>query len=380
LVSKDNGGEPVIGTKDMAALKKQVLLGIVYRTIALVIFISVIVLYFPGSVFSVPLVSAAFVLYLDSAVGLVLAGRMARPLSFSMKALAITVFITLLAVSQGQYPELRELGPHILIAGAIWSVHYLSKAYSNFTGAVTRALLIAGAGFLYYSYSAQDTAMLYGLALVGLVGIASAAVYILLGILKRHGNVQVSYVGNLLARIGGPAVLCTAVAVVMTYLIFIRQSLMILGYFGMTVIEWAALCVGILLIFIRIKSIMPVDGSQMFGDGGKAAGRLRYDKGELKNAAAKVEDFVMKGKKEGLIAIMAAALVGNAVPVDKVQDVIAIIVDHEDEKEPPAMFKWAIGNVYDANRKKRLKAVNDMMAAAVTAVDGARATADKHEV
>ena len=176
-----------------------------------------------------------------------------------------------------------------------------------------------------------------------------------------------------------PAIVCMVVAMIMTYLVFIRQSLMILGFFGLTVIEWAALCVAILLLFIKIRSLMPVDGAQMFEDRQKAAGSLHYDKGELKNAAVKVEEFVKEGKKEGLVVLMAAALIGNDVPVDIVQDVIAIIVDHQDEKEPPAMFKWTIGNVYDANRKKRLKAVNNMMVAAASAVDNVKNPVEKRK-
>jgi len=380
LVLKDNGEEPVIGSKDMAALKKRVLLGIIYRTVALVIFMAFVVIYFSGFIFSVPLVSAAIILYVDSASGLVLAGRMAKPLSSSLKALAVTVFLTMLVTSQEQYPAIRELGLQILMVGAIWSAHYLSKAYSDYTGAVTRALLIAGVGFLYYSlFSAQDVAILSRLTLIALIGLASAAVFSLLSILKRHSNAQVSYIGNLFARIESPAIVCMVVAMIMTYLVFIRQSLMILGFFGLTVIEWAALCVAILLLFIKIRSLMPVDGAQMFEDRQKAAGSLHYDKGELKNAAVKVEEFVKEGKKEGLVVLMAAALIGNDVPVDKVQDVIAIIVDHEDEKEPPAMFKWTIGNVYDANRKKRLKAVNNMMAAAASAVDNVKNPVEKRK-
>jgi hypothetical protein len=380
LASKDNTKEPVTGSKDAAVLKKQVIPGIIYRTIALVFFMAIIELYFPGSVFSVPLVSASIILYVDSVSGLVLAGKMAKPLSYSLKALAITVFLTLLATSQEQFPAARELGFQVLMVGAIWSAHYLSKAYSDYTGVVTRALLIAGAGFLYYSlFSAQNVAILSRLTSIALIGLASAAVFSLLGILKRHSNARVSYIGNLFTRIESPAIVCMVVAAIMTYLIFIRQSLMVLGFFGLTVIEWAALCVAILLLFIKVRSNMPVDGGQMFGNGQKLAGSLHDDRSELKNAAAKVEEFVKDGKKEGLVALMAAALIGNDVPVERVQDVIAIIVGHEDVKEPPAMFKWTVGNVYDANRKKRLKAVNNMMEAAASAVDNVRNPAEKRK-
>jgi hypothetical protein len=206
------------------------------------------------------------------------------------------------------------------------------------------------------------------------------AAYALLAILERSGNSYIAYVGNIFTRIGSRLVICAAIAIIMTYIIFIRQSLMVMGYFGVAVIEWAALCVGILLIFIRLRSMMPVDGSQLFGNEEKVAKSLHYDTGELKAATAKVEEFVNGGKKEGLITLMASALIGNGVPADTVSSVIAVIVDHEDEKEPPAMLKWAVGNIYDANRKKRLKAVNEMMAAAVSAADSVGATSNKNKV
>ena len=44
------------------------------------------------------------------------------------------------------------------------------------------------------------------------------------------------------------------------------------------------------------------------------------------------------------------------------------------------MFKWAVGNLDEANRKKRMKAANEMMAAAESAIDTARETAKKNRV
>lgn len=374
--SKDNGKVPLPGSRDLAGLKTQVALGILYRSIALAVFTAFLALYFPGSIFFMPLVVAAVILYIDSLCGLVLAGRMAKPLSYSLKALAATAFLAVLAMTQEEYPAIKGLELQVLLAGGLLSAHFLSRAYSDYTGAMTRALFIAAAGVLYYSlFSAQEVAILSQLTLVALIGLASAAAFSLLSLLRRHGNARISYIGNLFAKVESPAVVCTALAAIVTYVLFIRQSLMVFGFFGLTIIEWAALCLGILLLLIKIWSIMPVDGAQMFGEGKNVAESLRYDRGELKNATGKVEEFVVEGKKDGLVALMAAALTGNGVPVDRVQSVIAIIVDHEDEKEPPAMFKWAVGNINEANRKKRLKAVNEMIAAAVSAVEETRAPA-----
>ncbi len=374
MESKDKKKGQLIGSKDLVELKKQIILGILYRTAALAFILAFVVLYFPDSVLSAPLISAAVILYVASIFGLILAGRLAKPLFYSLIVLAATVFVALLATYQEQYPEYNHLGLQIMLVGAVGSIHFLAKAYSDFTGVVTRALLISSIGFLYYSLSgARDMTAEFQLVLVAVTGLASIVVYLILSILKRSG----SFVGNLITNIEKPWVICMAVAIIMTYFTFIRQSLMVLGSFGLTVIEWAVLCVAILLIFIRLRSAMPVDGGQIFGDEKKVTGRLHYEGSELKNATAKVEEFVRDGRKEGLIALMAAALIGNGVPVDEVQGVIRVIVDHEDEREPSAMFKWAAGNVYDANRKKRLKAVNEMMVAAVSAVDSVRAPVEK---
>ncbi len=365
-----DGNRPAIA-RDTVAMKKSILMGLVYRTAALLIFIAAVAVFFPGSVLSVPAISAAIILYADAIGGIALTGRMARPLSSTLKVLAVTVFLTMLVAAQDQYPALRDLGLLLFLPGGIWSVHFLSKAYSEFTGVVTRSLLIAAVGLVYYSvFSAVTMPVLSRMAWIALIGLASASVFSLLSILKRHSNPGVAYIGQLFTRIESPMVVCMVVAAIMTYLLFIRESLRGLGFFGMTVVEWAALCAVILFLAIKIRALMPRTEPQKFGDGHRAASSLNDHKGPLKNAAAKVDDFIRDGKKDGLIALIASALIGNDVPVETIQAVISIIVEHEDEKEPPAIFKWAMGNINEANRRKRVKAVEAMMAAAFSAVEG----------
>jgi len=77
--------------------------------------------------------------------------------------------------------------------------------------------------------------------------------------------------------------------------------------------------------------------------------------------------------------LMAKVLIDNGVPADASRPILSIIIDHEDDKEPPAMFKWAVGNINEANRKKRLEAVNDMTAAMVSAIDTAGNAVKKYD-
>jgi hypothetical protein len=367
------------GGKDGQAMKREILKAIIYRTAALLIFTVLAIVFLLSSYAFLPSISAAIILYVESVSGKMLTGKIVKPLSASLKVLALTVFCTMFVIAQDLLPAARGLGIPIFVLGIAWSLHYVSKAYSEFTGVVTRSVMIAAVGFLYYSiFSAANIEILTQLGQIALVGIASSAVFSLLGILKRHDNAYLSYVGNTFARLESPVVICIAVAAILTYVLFIRQSLMTLGLFGLTLIEWAALCAAILLLFMRLRSMMRVDGAQKFGDVQKIAASLGFNKGELKNAASKVEDFVMDGKKDGLVAIMAAALIRNDVPVDRVQGVISAIVDHEDEREPPLMFRWAAGNVRDANRKKRLKAVGGMMEAAASAMNNVKSPAAGH--
>jgi hypothetical protein len=48
--------------------------------------------------------------------------------------------------------------------------------------------------------------------------------------------------------------------------------------------------------------------------------------------------------------------------------VVSVVIDYRDEPEPPVLLKWALGGLDEARRKKRMAAVNEMMAAATAAV------------
>jgi hypothetical protein len=108
---------------------------------------------------------------------------------------------------------------------------------------------------------------------------------------------------------------------------------------------------------------MHVEEGMNFGDGHKVAGVLCHDRGELEKTAGAVRDFVTTGQKGGLVAYTAAALVSNGIPPETAQEVISVIANYREEPEPPAMFRWAAGDVAESGRRKRMEALDELMGA-----------------
>lgn len=369
--------ENIADKEDTATIKRQIFMGIIYRTAALALFAAFVIIYFPESVFFYPAIYAAAILYVGLVTSLLIAGKMSRPLTYASIVLAVTVFITMSLPVQDLFPAGTGLEIPVLLTGIIMSIHCLSRAYSEFTGVITRALLIASAGILYYSaFTAVDMPVLSQLSLLALIAFVSAAIFSLLGILKRHSNEQVAYVGNLFSRIESPVVVSVIVAAIMTYVLLIRQSLESMGSFGLAVIEWAALSGIVLFIFVKIQSTVLADTTEKLRavDGMSV---LYSDKAELDEATGEVRAFVDGGQKEGLVMRMATVLNNNDIPANKSGRILSIIIDHKDMSEPPAMFKWAVGNINETNRKNRQKAVDDVMAAMVSAIDSTKSE-DNH--
>jgi hypothetical protein len=375
-LSRQSPGGPATIGEDRSVIKRQVLKDLAYRTIALAIFMVIALTLFRPYIIFIPSVSAALVLYVASVAGVTLTGKMSGPMHSSLQAFAITVFCTLLTVDPGMLQGLRSIGLPVFIMGTVWAIHIISKAYSELTGVTTRAFLIASVGYLYYSlFSASGVSLLSDLAMVVFVGFAAAASSSFIGLASRHSNVRVSRVGQAFSDLSNPAKTGVVVAVVVTYLVFVRPSLIVLGTLLLTVIEWAIMCIFVFFAYRKIRSIMHVEEGLTFGDGHKLAGVLCHDRGELEKTAAMVREFVATGKKDGLVAYTAAALVSNGVPAATVQEVISVIVSFQEEPEPPAMFRWAAGDVAESRRRRRMNALDEMMRAVAmaTMADGRNA-------
>jgi len=367
---------------DMAkpTLKRQMLKGVLWRTIALMIFVVAAVAFFRQTMFFLPSVSSAAVLYVASIMKIALSGRLSRPIRSSANAVAITIFCSLLITAPELPTPARSLGLSCFLLGAIWAVHLTSKAYSELTSVATRALLIAAAGYLYYSlFSASNIAILPRLSTIALIGFAAAAIFSFIGILSRHSNALVSSISSEFARISNSAKAGAAVTVILTYMAFIRPSLLKLGSMWLTVIEWMAMCTVLYLLFRKIKSLTTADDAMEFGTGRSVAGLLSHDKKGLKRAAMNVEEFVNCGKKDGLIVITAETLIDNGIDADQVQEVISIIVGYQEPTKPPLMFRWTAGDTDKAQRRMRLKALARLMDALRSTVEasGFQDTGDK---
>jgi hypothetical protein len=231
-------------------------------------------------------------------------------------------------------------------------------------------MLIAAAGYLYYSlFTASGLASLPQLGLVVLTGFIATAAFTFVGIVSRHSDARIAAAGKAFSGLWSPVAAGTIVAVIVTYLVFVRPSLTAMGPFWITIAEWAVTCAAIVLLFMKIRSLMPRGDVPSFGDGHTVAGTICYEKGELEKVAAMIEEFAATGRRDGLVTITAAALLKNDVPVETVQKVVSTVVDYREEREPSLLFKWAIGDADEARRKKRLAAVDEMLAAASAAVN-----------
>jgi hypothetical protein len=361
--------EPAIDRTAVASQKKQAGRDIIYRTAALAVFSVIVASLLRSTIFFIPCMAAAACLYAASAARIVLAGRVSGPLYSSLRVMAVTVFCTTLITAPGLPPAANGLGPSVFLLGLIWSVHFTSKAYAEITGVATRSLLIAALGYLYYSlFSASGVYLLPQLGLVVLTGFAATAVFSFVGIVSGHSDARISAAGKAFTGLWSPTVAGTAMAVIMTYLVFVRSSLMFLGPLWITLAEWAAICLVIVLLFLEVRSLLPRDRTLPFGDGHTVAGAICFEKGALDKTARAVEEFVTRGKKDGLVTLTMAALIKNDIPLETVQKVVSAVIDYREVREPPALFKWALGDLDEARSRARLAAVNQMMAAAAVAV------------
>ncbi len=366
--------DKVTGVKNLA------LKGVLFRTIALAIFLAVALVFLRSTIVFIPSTCAAIFLYAASVVRIVLAGKFPVPLSRSLQVLAITLFCTLLISAPELRAEARGLWLPIMLLGIVWAVHFISKAYSDQTGVTTRALLIALMGNLYYSLLAASGALfLPQLASIVLIGFTAAAAFAFIGVLSRHSNPRISFVGKAFSGLWNPGLIGAAMAIVMTYLAFVRPSLLTLGPLPVTVIEWAVMCLAIFFLFRRIRSALRANEGEEFGNGHKVTGVLRYEKGDLEMAATKVGEFVETGRKDGLITLAMIALTRNGVPAEAIENVISVIVSYTDDPTPPAAFRWTVGDRDENLRTKRTKAAEAMLAAAVAAISAGRDGASDSE-
>ena len=353
-----------------ASLKRQAFKDALYRTAALAVFVALAVSLFRSTIFFIPCVIAVAFLYLAAIAKIVLAGRISEPVYLSLRVFAVTLLFTTFFMSSGLPPAAGRVAPAIFLIGAIGALHFTAKAYSEISGVATLSMLIAAAGYLYYSlFAASGVPLLPDLGLIVLAGFAGTAVCAFIGIVSGHSNPWISATGNVFSGLRGPAAAGAAAAVIVTYIAFVRPSLVTLGSLWVTLFEWGVMGIVIVLVFLKIRSLVPREDLLPFGSGHTIAGRVSFEKGEIAELTPAIEAFVATGKRDGLATLTTAVLLKNDVPVATVQKVVSNVVDYREAPEPPLLFKWAQGDLAAARSKKRMAAVNEMMAAADAAVN-----------
>ncbi len=362
------------------AITKSTMVGAGYRTVALVVFLIIAWFLFYGktgivpgidtSIFFIPLAVGAVILYMSTMAGMLLAGKLARPIMFALIAFAVTVFLSLVFLLEQQWPDFNVLTLPIFLAGTMLAVNELMKAYAELTGMVSRAGVIIAMGFFLQNLlSVFHNPDITQLGFIIFIGSAAAAVFSMLGLFNSNSNPLLSYAGKAFKGIRGVIEVGVLAVLLMSYFIYARPFLVGLASIWLVVVEWLIMCIVIAIIFVRARTYMKsISELRQFGDGHAVAGKIFFHKDDIEMTAAIIEEFVNSGKKEGLVACVAKALVENGSSIEEIRRTLGPFISYTDESEPMLLLKWATGNITEANRRNRLKvAIAVIEAAAIAA-------------
>ncbi len=372
--------EGINGMPTTKAITKSILIDAGYRTVALIIFMIIAVFLFYGktgivpwidtSIFFIPAVAGAIMLYIATMAGLLLAGKLARPIMLALSAFAVTVFLALFFLLERQWPDFNGLAIPIFLVGIMLAANELLKAYSELTGIVSRAGVIIALGFFLQNLlSAFHSPEMAQLGFIIFIGSTAAAVISMLGLFYGHSNPILSYAGKFFKGTYGALQVGVLAILLMAYFIYARPYLIGLASIWLVVVEWLIMCCAVAVIFFRARAYMKSIGElRRFGDGHAVAGKLHFNKEDIERAAAIVEEFVKSGKKEGLVACVAITLVENGSSIEEIGRALEPIINYTDESEPWLLLKWAAGNIPESNRCNRQKVAMAVIDAAATMV------------
>jgi len=373
--------KPEDGSSTRDNVLKNALAGIAYRTGALVIVLLIgailigsvggLPVIFPGLSFLLfPLIAGAILLYVSSIVPLFLGGKLTGPICSSLNLLTVFVFLALVMATDGVPVSLKTLALPILVTGSASSLYVLGISHSVGVKTITRALLIAAAGYLAMSMPGAfglPDAQIVGTMLFAGFGLASLTS--LIGLFKGHSNEYLACAGNLFNQWVWPASICLLCIVLLVYDHYVKPTLVSLISGGVVIIEWSVLIVVFAYVsLIIIKTVRWNSQGRVHGDLHTLIQQISYDKQSLEVASAAVDGFVKAGKKEGLIVYLSTILITNKASQPTIERVISGIVNYSDEPEPHLALKWAVGDLAGKNRKRRLAMVNDAISTAADAV------------
>ncbi len=178
------------------------------------------------SIFFIPLAAGAVILYMSTMAGLLLAGKLARPIMFALIAFAVTVFLSLVFLLEQQWPDFNVLTLPIFLVGTMLAVNELMKAYAELTGMVSRAGVIIAMGFFLQNLlSVFHNPDITQLGFIIFIGSAAAAVFSMLGLFNSNSNPILSYAGKAFKGIRGVIEVGVLAVLLMAYFIYARPYL-----------------------------------------------------------------------------------------------------------------------------------------------------------
>ncbi len=132
----------------------------------------------------------------------------------------------------------------------------------------------------------------------------------------------------------------------------------------LTIFEWVILCLGAYLAFRSYrgyvkKSLTAFEPEKVWG---KHMQTINWQTDRrLSDISEASRTFIEGGGREMLVTRIFQVMPINGDNPGKMADVIAPLVNHQDEKHGPLTFSWQIGSLEKMNRERRRRAVEEAM-------------------
>lgn len=318
----------------------------------------------------VPSIAAIVLLCISSLAGLLLAGRMAGPISRSVMTLALVSFISIIAYTQSAVPGLNGLAIPLFLAGTTYALTILAAPVSDLAKTLSSAIFAVAAGFLALVAPAlmglPDGVVMGWILFTGFIVTAATT---LPGVFHRHSNEYLAIAGGYFGRREIPWVLGVLCIFLLGYDQYVRPTLVSAAPLGISALEWGIAIIVLISAGLRaLEFVRSVSREREPGNLRSLVQHIAYDRSSLESAHAAVESFVAEGKKESLIVYVMTAMLENEAPPKVIEGVLSMIVGYSDEPEPIIALKWVRGDVAGKNRARRLALAGELVAATSAAI------------
>ncbi|WP_424357301.1 hypothetical protein [Methanocella sp. MCL-LM] len=320
-------------------------------------------LYLPGIV-------AILLLFISSAAGLVLAGRMAGPISRSLLILAMTCFVATATFTQGALPGLSSLALPLFFTGAAFALTVVAASVSDQAKTLFLTILTIAAGILtLVTPAAMGLPDGVPVGWMLFAGFIVAALALLLRLLQGHSSEYLAVIGDYFSRPEIPWVIGALCTLLLGYNQYLRPILVAAMPLGISALEWGVVLIVLISAGFRtLGFVRSVSQARKPGDLQSLVQRIAYDRSSIESAHAAVERFVEGGKKEGLIIYVTTVMLENKTPPEVIEGVLAELVGYSDKPEPAVAFKWATGDVAEKNRAGRLALAGKLVSTVSAAI------------